>query len=175
MLYLVWGILNIGLFLVFIAICSKATTLIREKMGLFASIIFAPGLLSFITANTGPSNTEPHSSQIKTWNFVSECSLGSKATFGITADLEKTGVSAFDSGIKYGTDKTGLGNMLLSAYFSATGFISGTNWEPVSIIINRTTYTSKFSHTVYNVFQCKLLGATVYSQFKKYAGIASIR
>ena len=176
MTYLLWGLLNIGLFLFFIVICFKATKLIREKIGLFASVIFVFGLLSFVGhSNNDNDNKEPNSNQIKTWKFISEDSLKSNDSYLLNIDLEKTLVSNYDLGIKYGKDKEGQINIPISAYSSTTGFISGTNWKPVSIIINRTNDNNKFEYSVDGVVEWKLLGATIYSQLKEYKGIASTK
>lgn len=173
MAYLLWGLLNIGLFLFFIVICLKATKLIREKIGLFASIIFAFGLLSFIGhSNSGNDNKEPNSNQIKTWKFISEDSLKNNDSYFLDIDLEKTLVSNYYLGIKYVKDKSRQINIPISAYSSTTGFISGTNWKPVSIIANRTNDNNKFEYFVNGVVEWKLLGATIYSQLKEYKGIA---
>lgn len=173
MTYLLWGLLNIGLFVFFIVICLKATKLIREKIGLFASVIFVFGLLSFVgQTNNKNDNNEPNSNQIKTWKFVSEDSLKSYNTFKLNIDLEKTLVSKYDLGIRYGRDKQRQINIPISAYSSTTGIISGTNWKPVSIIINSTNENNKFEYFVDGVLEWKLLGAIIYSQLKEYKGIA---
>lgn len=173
MTYLLWGLLNIGLFLFFIVICFKATKLIREKIGLYASVIFVFGLLSFVGySNNGNDNKEPNSNQIKTWKFLSEDSLKNYDTYLLSIDLEKTLISKYSLGIKYGKDKQEQVNIPISAYSSTTGFISGTNWKPVSIIINRTNDNNKFEYFVSGVVEWKLLGATIYSQLKEYKGIA---
>lgn len=176
MTYLLWGLLNIGLFLIFIVICFRATKLIREKIGLFASIIFVFGLLSFIGhLNNDDDNKEPNSNQIKTWKFVSEDSLKSNDTYLLDIDLEKTLISKYDLGIKYGKDKEEQINIPISAYSSTTGFISGTNWKPVSIIVNRTNDNNKFEYFVAGVIEWKLMGATIYSQPKEYKGFVSTK
>lgn len=173
MLYLLWGLINIGLFLFFIVICFRATKLTREKLGLFASIVFVFGLLSFIGhSNNDNDLKEPNSNQIKTWKFDSEDSLNRNATFFIDIDLEKTLVSKYDLGIKYGKDKQGQLNIPISAYSSTTGLIGGTNWKPISIIVNRTDDNNKFEYFVDGVVEWKLLGATIYSQLKQYKGVA---
>jgi hypothetical protein len=172
MTYLLWGLLNIGLFVFFIIICLKATKLIREKIGLFAAIIFVFGLLSFIGhSNKDNENKEPNSNQIKTWKFVSEDSLKNSDSYLLNIELEKTMISKYDLGIKYSKDKERQSNLPISAYSSTTGFISGTNWKPVSIIINKTGYNNKFEYFVDGVVEWKLLGATIYSQLKEYRGI----
>jgi hypothetical protein len=176
MLYLLWGLLNIGLFLFFVVTCFRATRIVREKFGLFASVIFVFGLLSFIgNSNNDKDNKEPGSSQIRTWKFVSEDSLDRNATFLIHVELEKTLISKYDLGIKYGKDKQQNLNIPISAYSSMTGFVSGTNWEPSSIIVNRTSDNNKFEYYVHGTMEWKLLGTTVYSQPKEYKGTASTK
>ena len=173
MLYLLWGLLNVGLFIFFIATCFKATKLIREKSGLLASIVFAFGLLSFVGhSNNNDENKESNSNQVKTWNFTSKDSLNSSSTFFIYIELEKTFISKYGLGISYGKDKQGQSNIPISAYSSTNGFISGTSWRPTSIVINRTDENNKFEYFVDGVVEWKLLGATFYSQLKKYKGTA---
>ena len=172
MTYLLWGLLNMGLFLFFIVICFKATKLIREKIGLFASVIFVVGLLSFVGHSTHDNNKEPNSNHIKTWTFISEDSLKCNVSYLLYIDLEKTPVSKYELGIKYGKDKEGKNNIPISAYSSTTGFMNGTNWKPISIIINRTDDNNKFEYFVDGVVEWKILGATIYSQLKEYKGIA---
>ena len=132
MLYLLWGLLNIGLFLFFILICFKATKLIIEKLGLFASLVFVFGLLSFIGYSNNENN-EPNTNKIKTWKFVSEDSLKNNQSDILKYDLKKTLVSKYDLGIKYGIDRQRKNNIPISAYSTTTGFISGTNWNPIDI------------------------------------------
>src|SRR5687768_6809478 len=91
MIYLLWGILNIGVFLFFVVTCFRATRLVREHLGLLASIIFVFGLLSFISnSNNDKDNKDLGSTQTGTWKFSSEDSLDRNATFVIDIELEET-------------------------------------------------------------------------------------
>ena len=172
MLYLIWGLLNISLFLYFLIICFKATGLIREKVGLLASIIFVVGLLSFIgQSNNKNDNKEPNSNQIKTWKFISEDSINRNSTSSLDIVLEKTLVSKYNFGLKYGKDERQL-NVPISAYSWTTGFVSGTNWKPIAIVVNRTAENNKFEYFVDGVVEWKILGLTIYSQLKGYKGKA---
>lgn len=173
MTYLLWGLLNIGLFIFFIVICFKATKLIREKVGLFASIIFVFGLLSFVSnSNNDNDNREPNSNKIKTWKFISDDSLKGNDSYILESVLEKTLVSTYYLGIKYCKDKQRQINIPVNSYSSTTGFISGTNWKPTSIIVNKTNDNNKFEYFVDGVVEWKILGLTIYSQPKEYKGIA---
>lgn len=175
MTYLLWSVLNIGIFLFFITVCFKATKLVREKLGIFATIVFVFGLLSFVgNSNNDDGNTEPNSNQVKTWKFTLEDSLDTNATFMTNLDLEKTLVSTYVLGIKYGKDTQGKMNIPITAYSLTSGFVSGTNWKPVSILINMTSDNNKFEYFVDGVVEWKLLGATIYSQEKEYTGVALI-
>lgn len=175
MIYLLWGLLNIGLLFFFISTCFKATKLVREELGLFTSIVFAFGLLSFVgNSNDGNDNKEPNSNHIKTWKFVSEDSLKKNESYLLYIDLEKTTIAGYGLGIKYGKDREGQTNIPISAYSSTNGFIMGTNWKPVSIIINMTNDNNKFEYSVDGVVKWKLLGATIYSETKQYKGLVMI-
>lgn len=171
MTYILWGILNIGLFLLFISYCIKMTKFIREKLGIFASIIFVFGLLSFINPSKNNSR-EPNSNQNKTWKFTNEDSLYKNNTYILNIDLEDNLVSKYYMGLIYGKEKHGEKRFPISAYSSKTGFIIGTNWKPNVIIINKTSNNNKFEYFVQGVVEWKLLWATIYCQQKKYKGIA---
>ncbi|MGZ5189425.1 MAG: hypothetical protein ACXWCZ_00315, partial [Flavisolibacter sp.] len=122
MLYLLWGLLNIAIFLVFIVTCFKATRLIKERLGLFASIIFVFGLLSFMSnSNDDKDNEDYNSKDFKTWKFTTEDSIDRNATFLISKELEKTLISKLQLGIKYGKDIQGELNIPIGANSWTTG------------------------------------------------------
>lgn len=172
MTYLFWGILNIGLLLFFIVICFRATKLIREKIGLFASVIFVLGLLSFISGSSKDYNKQPNSSQIKTWEFNNKSNLNTNETHFLNISLEKNLVSENVLGINYGQEIHQKINIPVSAYSDMTGLRSGTTWNPSLIIVNKTSDNNKFEYFVSGVVKWNLLGATIYSEPKVYKGIA---
>lgn len=175
MFYLIWGLINIGLFLFFLFICFQATKLIREKLGLLASLIFVFGLLSFVGHSTNESdNLEPNTNRVKHWDFNPQDSIVQNTTANIYIDLEKTLISKFNLGVQYGEKKTSKLNVPINAYSYIEGFISGTNWRPVSIIVNQTADNKKFVYEVNGTLEWKLLGATVYNQVKTYTGFISV-
>ncbi len=176
MLYLIWGLLNIGLFLFFIVICFRATKLVRQTFGLLASIVFVFGLLSFIGhSNNNNDSIEPNTNQIKSWKFALDDSVSRNPTSSESINLEKTLISNNYLFIQYGKDKEGQINIPISVCSSTTGFTSGTNWKPISISISRTDDNDKFEYFVSGVVEWKLLGATIYSQLKEYKGIVSTK
>jgi hypothetical protein len=173
MIYLLWSLLNIALFLCFIAICFKVTKIVREKLGLLASGIFVLGLLSFIgNSNNDNENKEPNSNNIKTWKFVSEDSVKNDEIYTLEINLEKTPIAKYDLGIRYGKDRQSQINVPISAYSSTIGFISGTNWRPISIVVNTTNDNNKFYYFVAGILEWKLLGSSIYSEQKDFKGIA---
>lgn len=175
MLYLLWSLINIGLFIFFIAICFKATKLLREKLGVFAAVVFVFGLLSFIGhTNNDNDNQEPNSNQIRSWKFTSEDSLKSNESYSLHIDIKKTLLAKYNLLIRYGKAIHEDQNIPISASSSTEGFIGGTNWKPLYIQINRTNDNKKFEYFVNGVIQWKLLGATIISQYKTYEGFALI-
>lgn len=118
------------------------------------------------------NNKELNSDQIKTWKFTTTDSLNRKATYFLKVNLEKTFVSKYDLVINYSEDIKGEINLPISAYSPTSDFISGTNWKPMSIIINRTTVNNQFGYIVHGVVEWKILNTTIYSKPKAYKGIA---
>lgn len=176
MIYLIWGLLNLGLIIYFLVICFKATKLVREKIGLFAAIFFVLGLLSFLGERAKDSyNKGANSNKTDSWNFASEDSLNREGVYFVQINLESNLISKRDLGVKYGRDKQGLTNIPISAYSTETGFISGTIWRPITIKVNRTDDNNKFQYFVIGVVEWKLLGATIYTQSKTFNGIVSTK
>lgn len=164
MLYLLWGLLNLFLFVYFIAICFNATKLLKEKLGMLAAIVFVLGLLSF---NTSSNNK---STEFKTWKFVSEDNAGLNANSSLIAELSNNLISKYELEISYKND--GQINIPISASSATNGFTCGTIWKPGFITVQR-TINNKFQYSVAGKVEWKLLGFTIYSQQKFYKGFVS--
>ena len=74
--------------------------------------------------------------------------------------------------INYTEDIKGGKKIPISASSSTSGFVSGTNWRPMSIIINETSDNNQFNYIVLGVVEWHILGTTIYLQSKEYKGIA---
>lgn len=105
MVYLIWGLLNLGLVIYFLVLCFKATKLVREKIGLFAAVFFVLGLLTFIVQpvkdNYGKGQ---NSNRLNSWIFASEDSLKQYSISALDIDLEKNLISKKHLEIMYGKD-----------------------------------------------------------------------
>ena len=175
MLYLLWGLLNLGLFVFFLVICLKAVKLIRDKMGLFAAIVLVVGLASFMSpSNKNNHNGIPNSNGIKEWTFESEDSLINSPVSSLNITLERTFISRYNLDIFYRKNKQEL-NIPVSASSSTTGFISGTSWTPESINVTKTKDNNTFQYSVTGLVDWKLLGSTIYTQSKTYKGAVQIK
>jgi hypothetical protein len=175
MLYLLWCLLNIGFFIFFIVVCFRATKLVRENLGLFSSIVFVFGLLSFVgKSNSDRDNREPNSNQIKTWKFTSTDSLDKTGISSTTVKLDQSMVLTYGLHIEYGKDKEQM-NKPISANSSVTGLVCGTNWKPLVIVVNPTDDNTKFEYFVDGTVEWKLLGAIIYSQPNEYKGYVSVK
>jgi len=173
MLFLLWALLNTGLF---IFICFKGSKYFRQKFGPIAAIVFVFGLLAFMgRSNSDKDNKEPHSNLIKTWKFNSLDSLEKYSNVFIDIDLERTLISKYRLGIGYGKDKQLQNNIPVSANTFTTGFECGTSWKPITIFINRTDNNRKFEYEVYGTIKWNLLGMTIYSQPKHWKGVAVLK
>lgn len=165
MLYLIWTILNFGLFLLFIIICFQATKLVREKLGLVTSIVFAFGLLSFVNSSSSGNN------QVRKWNFTTEDEIMSNTTNYSNITIDKTLISTIALGVLYGKEKTSNKNVGIEANSSLFGFLGGHNWKPQFISVEATPAEGKLKYYVTGLLEWKSLGTTIYSQSKIYSGI----
>ena len=176
MIYLIWGIFNLGLFFYFIYICFKVPKLIKEKIGLFAAIFFVLGLLSFISQ---PKNekfgSKLENGQNNEWKFNENDSLEGYSKYVRNITLEKTLISNFTIGIEYGQSKHSKLYIPRSANSSMTGFISGIKWNPTAISVKTTNDNNRFQYFVDGIIEWKLLGATIYTQLKTYNGYVTIK
>ena len=174
MIYLFWAILNIGLFIFFIVLCFKATSLLRQKFGLFVSIFFVFALLSFMCNTNDNTHNKIENGKIRTWEFTSRDSLD-KEIFHTKLNLKKHLLSKSQLGILYGKTKQGNKYVPISAHSNTIGFISGTSWIPNSIMVIPTKDSLKFEYSVNATTLWNLLGVTVFSQTRDYEGIINIK
>jgi hypothetical protein len=171
MLYLIWGILNLAVFVFFLRTCVNATKLVREKIGMLAAIVFVFGLFSFV-AHTSNSNNEHNKNETGKWKFVSEDSIELNSTNFTRLLLEKSLMTNIDLGIQYGKDKHKNQCVPITAFSGTSGFVSGTTWKPLIITVNTTTKNNELQYYVSGVLKWQLLGTTFYSQEKFFKGIA---
>ncbi|MEP6466411.1 MAG: hypothetical protein ABJB05_08895 [Parafilimonas sp.] len=164
MMYLLWALLNLALFIFFVRICITATRLINEKIGLLTSVVFVVGLLFM-----GCSNTEK-TTQDRTWTFTSQDSLDNNSGYLIQVLLENNFIAKCYLNIGCEKDKQ-QNKFPANAFSPVFGIICGTNWKPANITVEKIN-NDKFYYNVAGVLEWKLLGATIYSQFKYYDGIA---
>lgn len=126
MLHLLWVLLNLGLFLFFLGICFRATKLIRENLGLLASIVFVFGLLSF-AGSSGHKNdvTGKINNQVEKWTFASDKEILTGTWNYKLTDIDKTILSTVDLGIAYGREKNSDKLIPIEATSTTSGFVSG--------------------------------------------------
>jgi len=164
MLQLLWSALNVALLIYFIVICFRATKLLRENLGLFASILFVLGLLSFI-GQSGKGNTVQN--EIVKQGFVAQDHLDPASIKSITLTLEESLGNSTNLRIHYGKDSTGK-MVPINAFSNRNGFVSGLEWVPQIILVKTTPDNTDFIYKIVGILRWKLLGSTVYSQTKRY-------
>lgn len=171
MLYLLWAILNVGLFLFFIAICFKATKIIREKLSLFASIIFVFGLLSFVSSSgNNDGGIINGRNQVEKWKLSSGKEISPSSSNYTDISIDKTLLSTINLGVSFGKEKTSNKNIAIEANSIMTGLVCGQEWKPLSISVDPAAINGKFKYIVIGTLKWKLLGTTFYSQTKIYSG-----
>jgi len=171
MLYLLWGLLNLGLIIYFLFICFKAIKLIRERIGIGAAVVFVVGILSLSSAANEPDSNH----KIKSWDFVPSDSVSMLGDHLVSVKLEMTLVPSFELNIQYHTNEVSHTNTPVSATSTFLGFESGVQWKPDVINVTKTSDPTKLAYSVLGVVDWKLFGTTLYTQTKTYTGTASTK
>lgn len=176
MLYLLWGLLNVGLFIFFLVLSVNAARLIREKFGILGSAIFVFGVVSFIGRSfANNDNREPGAGKPRTWEFHTSDSLRNDFHAMAEVVLEENLISTYSLGISYGRTERTQENLPINAQSWTTGFISGTSWQPHYILANQTENNQVFQYEVKGSVKWRLLGLTIYSQSKHWKGTVELR
>lgn len=165
MLELIWGLLNIVIFIYFIIVCLKSIKIVREKIGVFASIIFVFGLLSFMAKPNEKTN------ETKTFNLQNEQIVKNKFTgntFSKKIKLEDNLTSEITLSIKFGENENDL--KLLTAYAIRSGFVSGTNLKVDNVIIEKSEKLNNYHYIVSGILEWRILGFEIYSESKDFEG-----
>lgn len=162
MIYLLWALLNIGLFLFFVVICIKATTLIKKQLGLLPSVVFAFALLSF----TGG----PGSQKVKEQFDLKADNNAKKTRYSngeAIAHLDHNMIFSIELIINYNKG----GDYIItpiSARPVMNGLIAGHIWKAGNI---RATADGKvINYVVDGSIDWKLLGFNVYTEHERYTG-----
>jgi hypothetical protein len=167
MLALLWTLLNTALLLVFIFLCINATKLLRNKYGIFASVLFAFVLLSFVGR---PGKSEP----IKKWQFIPENQTNRLTEKHLWVNLEETISAKYELGIRYRQDEKTLQILPTEAFTKATGWLGGTYWVPDHVSVHVTKPNTEFRYVVKGKLKWNLLSVIIYVQTKTYQGLVKI-
>ncbi|SCY98293.1 hypothetical protein SAMN02927916_4513 [Flavobacterium anhuiense] len=161
MLELIWGILNVILFLGLLVFCAKKAAEIRAKVGLSVAILFSFFALSFITR---PSNEEKDK-KFEFENREIEKQSSNRNTYLSKITLEDDLCTKFQLNIICD------GENARSALIQRTGFIGGTEWSTLYININKTEREKTFEYQIGGTRKWKILGVEIYSEYKEFSGM----
>lgn len=162
MLYLIWSLLNAGLFVWFLFLLIKSVNFIWEEFGLFASIVLSFGLLS--TCNLNEFNKGICGT--KKWSIdKAENEAPAKSINTIITKNMMFGIHLY---ISYGNNGCGKKVLPLQASSFLSGYHPGIEWAPTDIYVD--TIGQKVEYRVFGTLQWKLLGATIISEGKDYKG-----
>jgi len=174
MLYLLWAILNIGIFLFIILLSVKTFKAIRERVGLVAAIIFVVGVASLIGFDSA-GNVGNGSQPTSNWNYNADEKTERYSARFTTLVLSNNLISKYGLSIYYGKSKEDQKNIPINSFSFVSGLTSGTKWIPSSANVNTTDDNKKFQYEVNGVIEWRLLGFLIYSQDKTFRGIAELK
>jgi hypothetical protein len=139
-------------------------------MGLLASIVFVVGILS-LSASSSSKNNEVQAPE--KWEFASSDSLLKNSISSLFIDIDHAWAYNRQLIVKYGKDKQDV-YVPITAFSSRSGFVYAAQWKPVKIYVKNAEEGNRFEYTVIGYEEWKLLGITVYKQYKDYSGAAMI-
>jgi hypothetical protein len=166
MLHLLWSILNIGLLLVFFYYAYKATLFIRQRLGLFVSILFVGALLSFASSPRQNPGTTAWKSGLAAGTPEYK---GFDRIKSVYLTLEKNGPIHIDLSLNCGQYNNDPALYPSSAGSTITGFVAGYTWTASPIFAD--TIAGNIQYHCSGILNWKLLGMTIYAEEKSYAGI----
>lgn len=169
MLELIWGILNISLLIYFFVICFKVIKLIRKNLGLLATLIFAFGILSFVSK---PNNEK----EVKQFKIIDQTKITDEEKISdhifneeiIIEDKLITKIHASITFKEYNQEFR-----LLNAYTYRNGFVSGIDWEAKEIDIDKIN-SNTYKYTISGKKDWNLLGIQIFSELKDYKGFLKL-
>ena len=173
--YILWALLNIAFVTLFLVICFHATKLIKQKFGLFFSIVFVLGLLSFSTGSK-PNNKTKDSSQSETkkWVFTKQEMTGMREIEYLPVRLKKTLIAQYDLVLSYGSQKIDSTYIPISASSYTTGLVCGTAWIPTHISVFPIGNNKQFGYHVSGVEEWRLLGKLIFTRGMGFEGTINI-
>ncbi len=170
MFELIWGILNGFLLIYFLIICFKSVRIVKEKLGVFASLIFVVGLLSFITK---PDKKNLADKNIDVLNQTNPKKAFNGNSFFREIILEDNLTSEIGLSVLVGENEPNL--IILNANCYRSGFISGTNWNVENIKIDNEKNKKYCTYLITGIMEWKILGITIYSEHKSFNGNALLK
>lgn len=89
--------------------------------------------------------------------------------------IDKNLISTINLGVLYGKEGISGKNVGIEANSSLYGFTGGHVWKPLTILVDTTRTKEILQYNVTGTLQWKLLGTTIYSEYKTYAGFFRIK
>jgi hypothetical protein len=166
MLELIWGILNISIFIYFIIICFKAVKIVRENLGGISTLILVIGLMSFIVKPNNETN------KIKTFNIKDNSMVKGEEkidghVFNEEIILEEKFATTVIASISFKEYDQQI--RLLKTYTMMTGFVSGIDWKASRVDITK-NIDSSYNYEVIGTKDWSILGIKVYTQSNVFKG-----
>lgn len=174
--YLIWAILNIGLIVLFIIICARATKLLRQSAGLLASLFFVLCLFSFVSiSNSRKQNIQPNGAGPKNQVFVDREKFSIDSLMVEHIVLEKNLLSEYSLFVTYGRSHDTKEVLTVSALSYTVGFSCGTEWVPKDISVNVSNDEKLIHYTVRGAVKWYLLGYSIFNHMKSFSGSFEVR
>lgn len=164
MIQLLWGLLNIALFIYFLYTCLQALKLVRSEMGRMAAFVLGMGLFSFVCVSKDDNN----GLKSKAVELNTRDSVDKNRIQVIWVDLDHSWVNRYTLMVEYGYHtRTGL-PVPLKAYSTTDGLTISARWQPSTILTGINHNNNLFEFEVNGDVSWELLGIGLINQSKTY-------
>jgi len=176
MFYIIWAIINILLYALFLGSIIKLSRLLKDKLGLFTTIILIVGLVLTISGTSQKSKMNNSVvNETGKFKFNSLDSVHKNSLIDKNIVLEKTPFATYDLKVQFGKNKTTNKFIPIFAYSSPIGVFIGTTYTPLTIRIRDNNNDEVYEYDVNSVIEWKLFGATINYKYKMYSGKFTVK
>lgn len=170
MLYILWSILNIGLFIYFIVICFRATKWIREKWGFLTALFFVFGFLSFVSHESEKQDQFNHpKTNGNYYIFHPKDHLEINSEHMHDAKLFVTPFFDLYLNINIAKDSTTKENVVTVANVSTEGLVGSHVWQTKDMRFDVNT-NGNIHYSIAGALQWQLFGKAIFSENKIFEG-----
>lgn len=168
MIYVLWGLLNLALVGLFLALCYKAVVLMRERYGVILAFVFALGLVTTCNNNSNMlSGNKAMASEAKKWKSDDEKNYPGLSKRSLSTLIADNPMFRTMLTVEFAVTESGT-FLPLAGFTVESGIHAGVEWKCNYITLRQEG--DELHYIVNGTLSWKLFLLGSYSQEKIYTG-----